>query len=274
MSCIFGWTASSGQASRQMPQAMQRLSWILTFIATLISFFPAESAAGLRSPGLKEEVENFFDGLLIFGRERVGIDLIFAFHKMHQLFGLLAAHLVPDQRIVDNAEGRGDAEAGYRFGIVMLARPCQRMRVREHGGHAEIGKPGLRVGSRVVHQFLFPFDPTATQEHIGVELAVFDFVPDLPRPHALEVDILGLFGDSDGENLRRHLFERHKWSLGGVASPRPNRFVLIAARFEIVLSGLNRLRDELVPERYTAFGLAHTEIDSRSAETGRIDPLV
>src|SRR5499426_855501 len=114
---------------------MQRLSWILTFIATLISFFPAESAARLRGPGLKKEIENFFDGLLIFGRECVGIDLIFAFHEMHQLFGLLAAHLVPDQSIVDDAEGRGDAEGGYRLGIVMLARPCQRMSVREHGGH-------------------------------------------------------------------------------------------------------------------------------------------
>src|SRR5262245_55278048 len=120
---------------------MQRFSWILTFIANPTSFFPAESAAGLRSPRFKEEVENFFDGLLICGRECVSIDLIFAFHEMHQLFGLLAAHLVPDQRIVDDAESRGDAKASYRFGVVMLAGPCQRMSMREHRGHTEIGKP-------------------------------------------------------------------------------------------------------------------------------------
>src|SRR5262244_3330372 len=118
---------------------MQRLSWILTFIANLTLLFSTQSAAGLWSPGLKQEIKNFFDGLLIFGRERVGIDLIFAFHKMHQLFGLLASHLMPDQRIVHDAQGRGDAEASYRLGIVMLACPCQRMRMWEHGRHAEIG---------------------------------------------------------------------------------------------------------------------------------------
>src|SRR5262249_4730266 len=208
---------------------MQRFSWILTFIATLTLFFSAQSAAGLRSPGLKKEIKNLFDGLLIFGRERVGIDLIFALHKMHQLFGLLAPHLVPDQSIVDDAEGRGDAEASYRFGIVMLARPCQRMSVREHGGHAEIGKPGLRVGSRVVHQFLFPLDPPATQKHIGFELAVPDFVPDLPRPPALMVVFVGSFVDIDGENVRLLLFDRYERSLGCVTISRSNRFVLIAA---------------------------------------------
>src|SRR5262245_33992606 len=114
---------------------MQSFSWILTFIATLTSFFSTQSAAGLRRPGLKKEIKNFFDGLLIFGRERVGIDLIFAFHEMHQLFGLLAAQLMPDQGIVDDAEGRGDAEAGHRFGVVMLARSRKRMSMREHRGH-------------------------------------------------------------------------------------------------------------------------------------------
>src|SRR5262245_13862411 len=32
-------------------------------------FFSTQSAAGLRGPGLKQKIKNFFDGLLIFGRE-------------------------------------------------------------------------------------------------------------------------------------------------------------------------------------------------------------
>src|SRR5512132_3135747 len=69
-----------------------------------------------------------------------------------------------------------------RFVVVMLARPRQRMNMREHRGHAEIGEFWLRVRPRVVHQLLFALDPAATQKHVGVQLAVLDFVPNLTRP--------------------------------------------------------------------------------------------
>src|SRR5262245_27304530 len=103
---------------------------------------------------------------------------------------------------------------------------------------------------------------------------MLDFVPDLPRTHALEIDVLSLLIDADRENLRRHLLERHKRPLGRVAGAGANGFVLVATRLEIVLRELNCLADQFVPERETTLGLTHAEIDSRSAESTRINPLI
>jgi hypothetical protein len=74
----------------------------------------------------------------------------------------------------------------------MLAGARERVNMWKHRSHAEIGKPRLRVGARVVHQFFLALDEAAAQQHIGVELAVLHFVPDLPRAHALKVYVLRL----------------------------------------------------------------------------------
>ena len=66
MSCIFGWTARSGQTSRHRPQAMHKLSTILTFMMHLLR--TAQGAAWFRCLGAEEKIEDFFDRFLVVGR--------------------------------------------------------------------------------------------------------------------------------------------------------------------------------------------------------------
>ena len=80
--------------------------------------------------------------------------------------------------------------------------------------------------------------------------------------------------DLDGKNLRRHLLERHERPFGGVAAAGARRFVFVAAGIEIIFRGLNRLGDQLIPERQAAFGLAQAKVDAGTGEAGRINPLV
>jgi hypothetical protein len=131
----------------------------------------------------------------------------------------------------------------------------------------------LGVRARIVHQIFLAFDEAAAQQHVGVELAMLDLVPDLARTHALKVDILRLLVDRHRENLRRHLLERHEGPFGSVTGAGADGFVLVAAGLEIGFGELQCLRDELVPERQAAFGLAQAKVDARSAEAGGVDPF-
>ena len=107
-----------------------------------------------------------------------------------------------------------------------------------------------------------------------MQLAMFHFVPDLPRAHALEIDVFGLLVNGDGENLRRHLLERHERPFSGIAGARANRLVFIVTGLQVLFGGLNRLAHQFVPERQATLGLAHAELDPSAAEAGRINPFV
>jgi hypothetical protein len=67
--------------------------------------------ARFRCPGAQQKIENLLNGLLILWCERVCVDLIFTFHKVHQLFGFLAVQLMTHQIIVDDAQRRRNAQA-------------------------------------------------------------------------------------------------------------------------------------------------------------------
>jgi len=64
---------------------------------------PAEGSTWLGRPGPQQKIKNLLNRLLIFRRERVGVDLVFSFHEMHELFGFLTVQLVPHQIIIDDA---------------------------------------------------------------------------------------------------------------------------------------------------------------------------
>ena len=63
----------------------------------------------------QQKIKNLLNRLLIFRRERVGVDLVFSFHEMHELFGFLTVQLVPHQIIIDDAQRRSDAETRHRL---------------------------------------------------------------------------------------------------------------------------------------------------------------
>src|SRR5712691_8544060 len=78
---------------------------------------------------VQEVAERILDVMLRFRGRAIEIELELAFHEMHQLFVALAQMLVPHQGIVDHLQRGHDAEAGIRFGVVVLRGAGQRMHV-------------------------------------------------------------------------------------------------------------------------------------------------
>src|SRR5271169_6134378 len=175
---------------------------------------PSSYAADL----VQQVAQRLLDRLLRLRSRAQKVDLELAFHEVHQLLIALAQMLVPDERIVDPVEIGHDANAGVGFLVIVLRGAGQRVDVREHHRHAEIGGQGLRVGLRNVHQLALVLDPTFAEQNVGVQFAVLALVPDLAGAHALQVDIPLLIGDIDGQQLPRHLLDRHVHAFGGLAA--------------------------------------------------------
>ena len=86
----------------------------------------------------------------------------------------------------------------------------------EHHRQAEIRGERLGVGLSNVHQLTLVLDPAFAEQYVGVQFAVFAFVPDLTCAHALQIDVALLIGDIDRQQLARHLLDRHVHALGGI----------------------------------------------------------
>src|SRR6516162_1228804 len=158
----------------------------------------SRSAPSLDAANLMQEVaQRVLDRLLRFRCRAEKIDLELAFHEVHQLFVALAQMLVSDERVINPIEIGHDTDAGVCFLIIVLGGAGQRMDVREHHRHAEIGGQGLSVGLRDVHQLALVLDPAFAEQHVGVQFAVLAFVPDLAGAHALQIDVALLVGDVD-----------------------------------------------------------------------------
>jgi len=87
----------------------------------------------------------------------------------------------------------------------------------EHHRQAEIRGERLGVGLSNVHQLALVLDPAFAEQYVGVQFAVFAFVPDLTCAHALQADVALLLCDIDRQQLPGHLLDRHVHALCGIA---------------------------------------------------------
>jgi hypothetical protein len=60
---------------------------------------------------MEQEIKRVLDCFLVLRPAAIGIDRLFPFHEMHQLFVAPAQVLVPHHRIVDTAQIRRDSKA-------------------------------------------------------------------------------------------------------------------------------------------------------------------
>src|SRR6516162_8675329 len=232
---------------------------------------PSSDAADL----VQQVAQRLLDRPLCLRSSTQKVDLELAFHEMHQLFVALAQMLVPDERILDPVEIGHDADAGVGFLVIVLRGAGQRVNVREHHRHAEIGGQRLGIGLRDVHQLALVLDPAFAEQYVGVQFAVLALVPDLAGAHALQIDVALLIGDIDRQQLARHLLDRHVDTLGGIAAQRLLLLPGLVVAGELLLDlGQGALQRDFPALDAFLSGQPQPEFGARSTGHRRPDPSV
>src|SRR4051794_38718339 len=108
-----------------------------------------------------------------------------------------------------------------------------------------------------------------------MKFRVLALVPDLARPHALQVYVFLLLADIDREQLCRHLLDRHVHALGGVAAQRMRLFPRLVAVVQLFLDLAEGAGEVQFPALDAALaGDSEAELGARRAGHRRPNPFV